>query len=87
MSVQYEYSKLPKETTSHFSRDTTDVLLWFTSPPVNITGGGGATYSTTLNKLPHYSLEYLHWRATKTGNQGDSDIQKASDDIQSRLSN
>ncbi|KAJ4474682.1 hypothetical protein C8J55DRAFT_518337 [Lentinula edodes] len=64
MGVEYEYSKLPKETTSHFSRDTTDILLWFSSPPVNIPGV--STYFSPSNKQPPYSLDYLHWRATKT---------------------
>ncbi|KIK54470.1 hypothetical protein GYMLUDRAFT_206438 [Collybiopsis luxurians FD-317 M1] len=56
---QYELSRLPSETTRHFSRDpATGSLLWFPSPPVDVPG----RQSTT--QVGH-SFGYLHWRATK----------------------
>ncbi|KAJ3775978.1 hypothetical protein FB446DRAFT_723062 [Lentinula raphanica] len=60
---RYEYSRLPQETTKLFARDSiTDTLLWFPSPPKNLSG---FATSPAESKGPQYSLEYLHWRATQ----------------------
>lgn len=49
-TVQVE--KLPPETTQHFDRDPeTNKLLWFASPPMNVTPA----------PTPKYSLAYLHF--------------------------
>ncbi|PBK89847.1 hypothetical protein ARMGADRAFT_1083304 [Armillaria gallica] len=53
-AVQVE--KLPPETTQHFDRDPeTNKLLWFASPPMNVTPA----------PTPRYSLAYLHFLSTK----------------------
>ncbi|KAK0452247.1 hypothetical protein EV421DRAFT_2074775 [Armillaria borealis] len=53
-TVQVE--KLPPETTQHFDRDPeTNKLLWFASPPMNVTPA----------PTPKYSLTYLHFLSTK----------------------
>jgi chromatin structure-remodeling complex subunit RSC1/2 len=40
----------------HFDRDAeTNEVLWFAAPPLNI----------ARKPAPRYSLEYLHWLATK----------------------
>ncbi|KAF5379930.1 hypothetical protein D9757_007239 [Collybiopsis confluens] len=56
---QFDLTKLPSETTCHFTRDPeTGLLLWFSAPPVNAPGRRAAT-------TPGHSLSYLHWRAMK----------------------
>ncbi|KAI0307427.1 hypothetical protein B0F90DRAFT_1673495 [Multifurca ochricompacta] len=48
--------KLPAETARHFDRDPeTNEVLWFAAPPLNI----------ARTPAPKYSLQYLHWLATK----------------------
>ncbi|KAK0238115.1 hypothetical protein EDD85DRAFT_952278 [Armillaria nabsnona] len=51
-----QVEKLPPETTQHFDRDPeTNKLLWFASPPMNVTPA----------PTPKYSLAYLHFLSTK----------------------
>lgn len=51
-----DMEKLPAETARHFDRDPeTNEVLWFAAPPLNI----------ARKPAPRYSLQYLHWLATK----------------------
>jgi chromatin structure-remodeling complex subunit RSC1/2 len=48
----------------HFDRDPeTNEVLWFAAPPLNI----------ARKPAPRYSLEYLHWLATKRKGMDDDD--------------
>lgn len=58
-----QVEKLPPETTQHFDRDPdTNKLLWFASPPMNVTPA----------PTPKYSLAYLHFLATKRRKRSDT---------------
>ncbi|KAF8912444.1 hypothetical protein CPB85DRAFT_1200583, partial [Mucidula mucida] len=51
-----DVEKLPPETTQYFQRDpTTNELIWFPAPPVNVASPS----------MPKHSLAYLHFRAQK----------------------
>jgi chromatin structure-remodeling complex subunit RSC1/2 len=48
----------------HFDRDPeTNEVLWFAAPPLNVARKPG----------PRYSLQYLHWLATKRKRVDDGD--------------
>ncbi|KAF9068323.1 hypothetical protein BDP27DRAFT_1327454 [Rhodocollybia butyracea] len=68
--TQHDLSRLPKETTQHFTRDpSTGSLLWFPSPPVNVSGRVDSSLISTSGYNGSgvgHSIAYLHWKATKT---------------------
>ena len=51
-------------TARHFDRDPeTNEVLWFAAPPLNV----------ARRPAPRYSLQYLHWLATKRKKADDDD--------------
>ncbi|KAJ3728533.1 hypothetical protein C8R42DRAFT_266607 [Lentinula raphanica] len=89
--VQADFLALPKDTTRHFSRDpSTGSMLWFPSAPVNVAGRGGnvpgtANYIAKNSRVNvEYSLEYLHWRAQKSAQGTEDDVNGGKADSRKR---
>ncbi|KAN0121428.1 hypothetical protein V8E52_003324, partial [Russula decolorans] len=65
LGTNADMEKLSGETARHFDRDPeTNEVLWFAAPPLNV----------ARKPAPRYSLQYLHWLATK---------RKRTDDVES----